>query len=92
MFSVRDRQRGRTYDAGDFVADEIGWLIDVIAAQEEVALEGASENGEHGVSPGFHAPITGDLSPHLDRIREHRIFRATLLVLAIRTLKQACRP
>lgn len=84
--------RWKTYDAGDFVADEVGRLVGVIAAQEEVALEGPSEDGEHRVSSSFHTLITGDVSPHLDRIRKHRILGATFLVLAIRTLKQAFRP
>lgn len=81
-----------TYNAGDFIADEFGRLVDVVAAQEEVALEGSREDGEHGVASGFHTLITGDVSPHLDRIRKHRILGATFLVLAIRTLKQAFRP
>ena len=59
---------GKTYNASDFVAYKIGWLIDVGALHEEVVLETSSKDRQHQVATGFHVRISYRLAPHFDAI------------------------
>ncbi len=70
-------------NAADLVAYKLRRL-DVVAVQvEEVVLETPSLNGQHEIASRLHILIVDDLAPHLDAIAGHRVFRRTLLVLAI---------
>jgi len=83
---------GETHDAGDFVGDEVAWLVLIPGRHQEVLVERVREDTEHQVPARFHARVPCALAPHLQRVREHGVFAGALFVFAVGGLEKPFRP
>lgn len=79
-------------DTRDLVADEVGWLVDVVAGVQVVVLQRAGRDGELKVTTGFEVGVTNGATPHLECVGGHGIFGRRFLVTAIPGLVQTVSP
>lgn len=86
------RESGETYDASDFVCNEIARLVLIRRCHEEILVERVREDPQHQVASGLHARVPRALAPHLQRVCEHGVFAGALFVLAVGRFKEAFCP
>ena len=97
VFGVIAKVRGMVHfvleeDAGVFVPDEVGRLVDIVRFEQEVVPKRALLHRQHQVPAGFHGGVAGDAAPHLHGVAEEGVFGGGFLVLAVGAGEEALGP
>lgn len=72
-----------TNDACNLIVNKVPRLTSIVTLHQKILIKSPPLNSQHQVSPRFHGSIANDMTPHLERVAEKRVFACTFLVFGI---------